>query len=200
MIEEVFRLLPSGKMYGLTLGTRDSMLRGKTYYPADNDSNSIEAYNYGISTNVKNYMYVSMSYETAQRASGMIEIRSFKTTKGKNLVVISETGGVWPVNYQQNDLSAFIYDGKKLIPYKERLFSSTDESIFLKPGIPDSVKKTILNNSNITFNFSTKNPILELNSKYLTDNAAIKKWLKGDFVEFAWAGDHFMAVKIGFEN
>lgn len=199
MIKEVFRLLPADKIYGLTVGTRDSMLRGKTYYPADNDSTSTEAYNYGISTNVKNYMYVSMSYETAQRASSMVEIRRFKTTKGENLIVVSQTGGVWPINYQQNDLSLFIYDGgKKLIPYKKRLLPSADEMIFMKSGIPDSIKQKILDNSNITFNFSSEKPTLELNNDYLTDDILIKKWLKGDFVEFTWSGDRFTATKIGF--
>ncbi|HLG38621.1 MAG TPA: hypothetical protein VI461_03095, partial [Chitinophagaceae bacterium] len=45
MIKEVFRLLPANKVYSLTIGTRDSMLQGKTYYPADNDSDEIAAYN-----------------------------------------------------------------------------------------------------------------------------------------------------------
>jgi hypothetical protein len=201
MIEEVFRLLPADKIFGLTAGTRDSMLKGKTYYPADNDSNSIEAYNYGISTNVKNYMYVSMDYETAQRASGMIEIRSFKTIKGENLIVVSQTSGVWPINYQQNDLSFFIYNGsKKLIPYKKILLPPADETIFIKSGIPDSIRQKILNNSNITFDFSTAKPTLELNSNYLTNDAFIEKWLKGDFVEFAWSGGRFIATKINFKK
>ena len=39
IIEEVFKLLPAGQVYNLTVVTRDSMLNGKTYYPADNDSN-----------------------------------------------------------------------------------------------------------------------------------------------------------------
>ena len=49
MIKEVFRLLPADKIYDLSLATRDSMLEGKTYYPDDNDSDQIAAYNYGIS-------------------------------------------------------------------------------------------------------------------------------------------------------
>ena len=201
MIEDVFRLLPEDKIFGLTVGTRDSMLKGKTYYPADNDSISIEAYNYGISTEVKNYMYVSVSYETAQRASGMIEIRGFKTMKGESLIVVSQTGGVWPINYQQNDLSAFIYNrSSKLVPFKNKLFPSTDESIFMKPGIPDSVKKTILDNSNMTFNFGVEKPLLELNSDYLTKITTIKKWLRGNVAEFIWSGDHFVMTRIGFDE
>ena len=176
------------------------MLMGKTYYPADNDSNSIQAYNYGISTYVNDYMYVSMHFETAQRGSGMIEIRSFKTTKGENLIVVSESGGVTGINYQQNDLSSFTYDAqKRLRLYENNLFPLIDESIFMKTGIPDSIKKTILDNSNMSFNFSTEKPILELNSDYLTSNKTVKKWLKGDFVEFKWTGDKFIIDAIGFE-
>ena len=200
LLEEVFRLLPADKLFNLTIETRDSMLMGKTYYPADNDSNSIQAYNYGISTYVNDYMYVSMHFETAQRGSGMIEIRSFKTTKGENLIVVSESGGVTGINYQQNDLSSFTYDAqKRLRLYENNLFPLIDESIFMKTGIPDSIKKTILDNSNMSFNFSTEKPILELNSDYLTSNKTVKKWLKGDFVEFKWTGDKFIIDAIGFE-
>jgi len=53
MIKEVFRLLPANKVYGLTVATRNSMLQGKIYHPAKNDSNEIQAYNYGISSFVK---------------------------------------------------------------------------------------------------------------------------------------------------
>ena len=42
-------------------------------------------------------------------------------------------------------------------------------------------------------------PILELNSDYLTSNKTVKKWLKGDFVEFKWTGDKFIIDAIGFE-
>jgi hypothetical protein len=76
-IEKVFRLLPAGKIYHLSAAIRDSMLKGKTYYPASNSSSEIAAYNYGMSTNVNDYLYVSFSFETRQRGSGMIEIRSF---------------------------------------------------------------------------------------------------------------------------
>jgi hypothetical protein len=199
-ILEVFKLLPADQLFGLTTGTRDSMLLGKTYYPAENDSNSIEAYNYGISDFVKDYMYVSMAYETKQRGSGMIEIRGFKI-KGGDLILVSSTGGVWQVNYHQNDLVAFIYDrNKKLTPYRKKLFPEKQESIFMKQGISDSTKKMILNNANLTYDFNNENPTLTLNSPYLLDNPVIRKWLKGDQVKFIWTGDHFIISWVGFSQ
>lgn len=78
MIKKVFRLLPPHLVSGITNATKDSMLKGETYYPSTNDSESVVAYNYGESTVVKDYMYISMSYETSQRASCMVELRGFE--------------------------------------------------------------------------------------------------------------------------
>jgi hypothetical protein len=70
MIKEVFRLLPADQVYDLSIATRDSMLEGKTYYPSDNDSEQIVAYNYGISLSVKDYLYISLSFETGHELPG----------------------------------------------------------------------------------------------------------------------------------
>jgi hypothetical protein len=200
-MEDVFRQLPAEKLYNLTPETRDSLLKGKTYYPADNDSSSIVAYNYGISADVADYMYVSMSYETRQRASGMIEIRGFKTKKGENLLVVSNSSGVPLINYQQNELDVFIYrSDKKLVPYKTKLFPEADETIFMKPGIPDSVKQVVINNSSLAFDLSTEKIFLKLNSTYLSGNPLLRKWLKGDVLEYRWTGDRFVISRIGFDG
>jgi hypothetical protein len=200
MITEVFKRLPADEVYDLTTATRDSMLKGKTYHPSDNDSSSVQAYNYGYSPFVEDYMYVSMSFETDQRGSGMIEIRSFKTTKGDNLIFVSKTGGVWQVTYSQHSLKTFIYDkNKKLIPFKKNIFPAKDETILMKSEVADSVKKVILDNSNLTFNFSLAKPTLALNSDYLTDNTLTRRWLKGNRAEFIWNGDRFIVGRIYFE-
>ncbi len=158
LIEKVFRLLPADKIYHLSIVTRDSMLNGKTYYPASNSSTEIWAYNYGMSTTVNDYLYVSFSFETGQRGSGMIEIRNFKMLNGNELIVVSKTGGVWQLTYTQQELSYFIFDKyQKLIPYKRKILPAVNENLFLKARIPASVKRTILNNSNMTFDLSHEN-------------------------------------------
>ena len=192
MIIEVFRLLPADKIYGLSLATRDSMLSGKTYYPPDNDSASVVAFNHGISINENDYMYVDLSYETSQRASSMIEIRSFKTKTGDHLILVSETGGVLQINYQQNELSAFMYKDKKLLPYTKKLFPVLDESVFMKRSAPDSVKQLIRNNSNMTYDLSKKRVMFALNSQYLMQNPVTEKWIKRDYIEFKWNGKRFI--------
>jgi hypothetical protein len=200
MIKEVFKLLPASKVYDLTVATRDSMLQGKTYYPGDNDSNEIAAYNYGMSVYVKDYMYVSLSFETEQRGTGMIEIRNFKTINGDNLVLVSQTGGIWGIIYDQGDLSTFIFSrDKNLVPYKKKILPATDEKIFMKPGIPDSVKKIILNNSNMTFDLSNEKVTLSLNNDYISNNKTLRKWLKGDIVYFDWIKGQFVISKIEFQ-
>src|SRR5258705_2476934 len=121
LIKEIFRLLPANEVYDLTIATRDSMLQGKTYYPAANDSEEIQAYHYGVLSYVKDYMFVSMSYETSQQVSGMTELRSFKMMNGDNMVFLSTTGGIYQVDYLQENLSSFVYTkNKKLIPYKKK--------------------------------------------------------------------------------
>jgi hypothetical protein len=200
MIKKVFRLLPAGKVFDLTVATRDSMLLGKTYYPAENDSTEIVAYNYGMSEKVKDYMYVSMSFETRQRATSMIEIRSFKTISGDNLILVSRSGGLpWGL-YHQNDLSTFLFSSnKKLTPYKKKIFPATDEKIFIKPGIPDSLKKKLMDGSNMAFDLSNEKVSLGLNNDYITENKTLKKWLKGNTVSFDWIKDHFVISKMEFQ-
>ena len=192
-IEKVFRLLPADKIYHLSVATRDSMLDGKTYYPASNSSSEIAAYNYGESTTVNDYLYVSVSFETGQRGSGMIEIRSFKMLNGDKLIVVSKTGGVWQVAYNQQEISFFIFDKhQKLIPYKKEILPAANESLFMKAGIPDSIKRTIVHNSNMTFDLSHEKPMLALNSNYISNDEKLSKWLKADEIYFNWAGDHFV--------
>lgn len=200
MIKTVFRLLPAAFIYELTHVTRDSMLEGKTYYPSENDSNSVLAFNYGGSTFVNDYMYVSMAYETSQRGKGMVEIRSFKMNE-KYLIIVSNTGGVEGVNYQQQDISAFIYDGdSRLISYKAKIFPEWSGDLFLKSGVPDSIKKEMLSNANLTFDFSNTNVFLSFKSSYLLDNQLYRKWLKGDCISFAWTGKQFIAGPAHFSN
>ena len=200
LIKNVFRLLPADKVYDLTPATRDSMLNGKTFYPADNDDDQIVAYNYGISTNVKDYLYVSMSFENGQRATGLIEIRSFQMTDGNELIIVSRSGGVWQVAYGQHELSGFLFNkARRLVPYNKKIFPATDETIFMKPGIPDTIKNIILKNSNMAFNFSDEKVRLSLNSFYVTDNQNLRQWLKGDVVYFDWIKDRFMVSKTEFQ-
>lgn len=200
MIKDVFRHLPADKVYKLTIATRDSMLEGKTYYPADNDSNETVAYNYGASEFVKDYLYVSMSFETGQRATDMIEIRSFKMMNGSNMILVSKTGGVPGIVYSQQNLDAFIYGkNKTFTPYKKKILPETDESMFMKPGIPDSVKNEILNNSNMTFDLGNEKLILSLASSYISNNKELRKWLKRDTVYFDWIKDHFVIGKMEFQ-
>jgi hypothetical protein len=199
LIRDIFRILPSENIYHLSLATRDSMLQGKTYYPSDNDSTEIVAYNYGISELVKDYLYVSMSFETEQRASGMIEIRSFKMLNGDQLVLVSKTGGILGVTYDQHEISTFIYGkDKKLVPCKKKIVPVVNGNSFMKPGIPGSLKKNILNNSNITFDLHHEQLVASLNSNHISNDEASKKWLRGDRILFDWVKDQFVVSAVAF--
>lgn len=200
MIKKVFKLLPADKVYSLTVATRDSMLNGKTYYPAGNDSSEIIAYNYGSSEYVEDYLYISLSFETDQRATGMIEIRSFKSTNGDNMIIVSQTSGTSGVVYNQENLSTFIYGkDKKLVPYKKKIMPSTNGIKFMKQGVPNTVKKKIFTDSNITFDLSNKKLILSINSQYISGDETLRKWLNGDRIYYDWIKDHFVFSKIEFQ-
>jgi hypothetical protein len=199
MMEDIFRLLPDSTAYHLSLETRDSIIQGKTYYPATNTEDEILAYNYAYSAKVADYMLISMSFETEQQATGMIEIRCFKKLNGDYLVVVSETGGIWQVSYHQHRLSAFVYTkNKKLIAYSKKLFPILDETAFMKHGTPDSIKNLVVKNSNLSFDLSQKNVILGLTSGYLSNNQSVRPWLKGDSIYFKWINDRFVMSTIGF--
>jgi hypothetical protein len=200
MIKTIFKLLPPAFIYELTDITRDSMLEGKTYYPSENDSNAVLAFNYGGSTFVNDYLYVSMAYETSQRGTGMVEIRGFKL-KEKDLIIVSGTGGVEGVNYQQQDISAFIYDRESgLISYKAKIFPDWSVDLFLKSGVPDPVKKEMLSNANLIFDFSNTNVFLSLKSSFLLDNQLYRKWLNGDCIRYKWTGKRFKAGPAHFSD
>ncbi len=201
LIKEVFRLLPASEVYNLTLATRDSMLQGKTYYPADNDSEQIQAFHYGVFSYVRDYMFVSMSYETSQRVSGMIEIRSFKMTNGDNTIILSKTGGIYQVDYLQESLSSFIYTkNKKLIPNKKKFLPTADVNMFVKAGTPDSAKKAIVAISSVTFDLGDEKITLSLTTNYNANDSTIRKWLKGNRIYFNWVKDHFVISKMEFQN
>lgn len=197
LIKEVFRLIPADRVYDLTVAARDSMLHGKTFYPASNDSEEIIAFNYGMSSFVNDYLYVSFSFETGQRGGGMIEIRSFKKLNGDNLVMVSKTGG--SPGYTQHDLSLFIYNkNKKLTRTDHKILPAIDNALFLKPGIPDSAKNFIMKNSNITFDLSEEEIMLNLNSDNLMFDEIAKKWLKGYVITFDWIKDRFVVSSVNW--
>lgn len=199
LAKEVFRLLPAVDLFDLSLATSDSMLQGKTYYPADNTEEQVAAYNYGLSTLVDDYLYVTMSFETGQRAVAMIEIRLFKRSPGDYLVLLSRTGGVPGIAYNQDELLTFIFNNsKKLLRDDKKVISGADESLLVKPNAPDSARKTILDNSNFHYDLSGEKLQAILDSKYISSTESLRKWLKGDRVYFDWVNDQFVAGKIEF--
>jgi len=200
LIKQVFRQLPEEKLFNLSVAARDSMLLGKTYYPSDNTNDEIVAYNYGISSEIDNYMYVSFSFETSQRATSMIEIRSFKMLNGDNLILVSKTGGVPGVTYDQHEISAYTYGKNKLLmPYKKTVLPKPEISLLIQPGTPDSVRKKFESNCDLIYNLSHKKIQLELNSAYADKNPSLKKWLKGNRVDFDWKQDKFIKALVRFE-
>ncbi len=194
LIKQVFRLLPASKVYDLSLATRDSMLAGKAYYPSSNDSDEIAVYNYGLSPEVNDYLYISLSFETAQRGTGMIEIRGFKMNNEEHLILVSQTGGVWQVTYAQHELSAFVYNKHQhLIPCKNKFLPKANDTLFIKKDTPATLKKEIQSYSNTIYDLSKDKVILALNSSTLSNDKKLNRWLKADEIHFVWINNHFVS-------
>lgn len=199
-IIKVFRLLPDSLVFGLNAGDRDSLLAGKTFYPADNDSETIAAVNYGISPYVNEYLYLSYSFETGQRATSLVEIRSFKIGK-RNLYLVSQSAGVTDINYEQQSLHAFMFNTRGIVvPYTRKLLPKLDIEPFIRPGAPEKIRKTIRDNANLAYDFSHKQVFLELGSSYLTSNPEFRKWLAGDKIRYTWTGNIFMPGTVYFSK
>jgi hypothetical protein len=194
-IKEAFCKLPAEKVFDLSLAARDSMLSGKTFYSADNTTEEIVAYNLCTSAVTMDYICVSLSFETAQRAEGLIEIRGFRKKNGQRLVLVSQTGGVRGVSYHQNGLYQFLYtnDGK-LIQQSKVLLPRLDENILLRPGTPDSVKRKLRNNSNLHYDLHQMQISACLDADWLVNDPSIRRWLKDGCLYFVWQDDRFLKL------
>lgn len=188
-------------MYDLSLATRDSMLAGKTFYPANNTDEEIMAYNLCASTETSDYICVSLSFETEQRAEGLIEVRGFRKKNGQRLVLVSQTGGVFRVSYHQQKLTQFLYtSGGKLIQQSKVLLPPLNENLFLRPGTPDSVRLKVRNNSNLHYDLHQTKVSACLESYTLLRDESIRKWLKGDCIYYEWTNDRFVALPAAFTD
>ena len=111
-IKYFFKKLPASYTKELSAKTKDSLLEGKNFYPADNDSEQIAVYKLEMLDLKRNWLRIEMSFESGQRGFETLELRSFKTKAGSSIVVFSDYGGT-PVDFSQNNLSVFSYSQSK---------------------------------------------------------------------------------------
>jgi len=195
-IKYFFKTLPASYTNELSAKTRDSILQGKSYYPASNDSEEVRVYKLQEVDLKKSWLRIEMNYESGQRAFETIELRSFKTKNGNSIVVFSDFSGV-PHQSWQNNLSVLSYTKDKELTKSPSLGLITKVSIkdFLKPNTPDSIIKKYEGYFSVNYELGLTSNNITLNlygELYLED---FYKWLLGDTIEFLWKDDLFIKQK-----
>jgi hypothetical protein len=200
-IRYFFKILPRSYTPEFSSKTKDSILQGKGYYPADNDSESIVVYKLERFDSVKNFLRIEMSFETGQRGFSIYELRSFKAKDGSPIVVFSNFSGA-PHGADQNDLSVFLYTkANKLIRTSSHgLIPKISLKDFVKPNTPDSIIKEY--NGYFIMNYELGNRGDNI-SIYMHCDIYLEefhKWQLGDTIEFIWNGERFIRQKPKFDD
>ncbi len=92
-VKYFFKILPAFYIEDLNSPAKDSLLQGKNYYPANNDSEEVIVYKLEELDLKNNFLRVEMSYETGQNAFVSFELRSFKARNGNSIIVFSSSSG-----------------------------------------------------------------------------------------------------------
>src|SRR5258705_10599969 len=106
-ISYFFKILPASYTEELNVNAKDSLLQGKNFYPADNDSLEVVVYKLEELDTKRNFLRIAMSFETGQAGYLVFELRSFKTTNGNVIVVFSNVSGTSRSGFFQNSLVVF---------------------------------------------------------------------------------------------
>jgi hypothetical protein len=181
---------------------RDSLLQGKDFYPAHNDSEEIVVYKLAVLDTQKNFLRIEASFESGQAGYWTMELRSFKTKTGNSIVIFSAVGGAHNM-FSQNEFIVYTYKKTKGLVQTNNLGLIPDVSIknFVKPGTPASIIKKYDSYSSVAYElgYEEENITLRLSEDFDLGKLD-KKWLLGDAIEFLWAGDHFIRRKPGFKH
>ena len=200
-INYFFKRLPASYTKEFSAKTKDSLLEGKNYYPASNDSEEVVVYKLEQQDLKKNWLRIEMSFESGQRAFETIELRSFKTKTGNSIVVFSGFSGV-PHQSWQNNISIFSYGkNKKLTKISSPgLITKPGIKDFLKPTTPDSIIKKYEGYFSVNYELGYDGNNITLNLYGELHLEEFHNWLVGDVIEFVWNGDRFIRQKPTFNE
>ncbi len=200
-IKDIFKILPATYTEDLNVAAKDSLLKGKDFYPANNDSNQIVVYRLEKLDSNKNFLRVEMSFESGQAGYVIIELRSFKTTKENWIIVLSKVDGTHNM-FNQNTLVVFSYNKPSGLTKTNLLGLIQNVSIrnFIKPNTPTSMIKKYKSYSSVSYELGyLGNITLRLAEDF--DLAHLdKKWLLGTSIEFIWNSNRFVKQKLTFKD
>jgi hypothetical protein len=201
-INYFFKILPASYTEDLNASAKDSLLQGKNFYPADNDSLEATVYKLEELDTKRNFLRIGMSFETGQAGYVIFELRSFKTGNGNTFVIFSHVSGTSRSGFFQNSLVVFSYNKTKGLVNTNMLglISSVSVRNFLRPGTPSSVIKEYDNNSSVNYELGYEGNITLRLYEFIDPENLDKKWLLGDAIEFVWTGDHFIRRKPVFKQ
>lgn len=200
-IKYFFKKLPAAYTKEFSAKTKDSLLGGKSYYPASNDSEEVIVYKLEQLDLERNWLRIEMGYESGQRAFKTIELRSFKTKTGNSIIVFSDYSGVSHQSWQ-NNISVFSYTrAKKMrkIP-PPGLITKFSIKEFLKINSPDSIIKKYEGYFSVNYELGYRGSNITLNLYGALYENDFDSWLAGDVIEFIWNGDRFIKQKPTFKD
>lgn len=184
---EVFRKIPNDLILDLNDNAIDSLLEfGRYTFPG---GDSIITEEIAVTESTEEFLQVHYGFTTGQRAFLIIEIRKFKISNDKSLIVFAKFGGLYAA-FDQHILKTFILENDKLILVDNlRLPESISVFEFLKEDIPDSIRNEYLDISS-GYNL---NPDMVNSIEYFIypQTERFDVWIKTENVNYLWNGEKF---------
>lgn len=186
-MNNLFLKLPVSCTPGMCKNDRDMLVQKGEYIVGQSCRNMVD---YSIDTVTDNYLSYEYSCTKWEGSYASFEIKEFKTTEGKNILLFSKNSDT-KSTATEFDLQTYLVTDSSLVENNRDFFpDKLDYSVFLKKNTPDSIRATIQKTSLCTFDLDMK-----ANDKIIfyivLDDANDAKWLAGNVMMLTWTGNGF---------
>lgn len=191
IIEEILLSLPAEFTPELTETAKDSLLQFSSYtIPGDDPREIMEV---AITEKSKEFIQLTYSFTTGQRAFVIIQIRVFRKRDDKPLIVYAKFGGL-PRAFDQHILKTYNFSNGFLVETKEKLSKSIGVKEFLKPKVVDEFAFDLeIMSTSYELNPEEKNSIeYKLESQIIYGKGEIENLIQTYDFLFTWNGETFI--------
>ncbi len=190
---DLFLELPAYCTPGLNNSDRKSLVKDTEYIvTARKEEDEID---YTIDTVSTDYMAYEYSNSKGQGTNENYEMKRFKFTNGKSMLLFSKTGDP-RVHSNKYILKAYDISKNSLTEnFSSFIPEDLDYTVFLKFGTPDSVKKMLDKTAYYTFDLDSKSGDKVLFHIILLSDKD-EQWLTGNTMVFTWTGAMFTSSYI----
>ncbi len=187
-MHDLFLALPSYCTPGLNNSGRKSLIKDTEFtVSAHKEEDEID---YTLDTVTDNYLAYEYSNSKGQGTNENYEMKRFKFSNGKNILLFSKTGDP-RVHSNKYILKAYDISGNNLVEnFQSFIPEDLDYNVFLKFGTPDSVKKSLESTSYYTFDLDARSND-KVTYRIILKDEKDEKWLTGNMMIFTWKGTLF---------